>query len=94
MTTMWTPSLQQAAVSASAMLLLAIGLIAMLQRGQWLITLLFSSAFLSLGALQAGVLGLLRATTPDGAHPTRHAITDVRSVRPRRADVVASCSCR
>ncbi len=68
MTTMWTPSLQQAAVSASAMLLLAIGLIAMLQRGQWLITLLFSSAFLSLGALQAGVLGLLRATTPDGAH--------------------------
>ncbi len=68
MPSMWTPSLQQAAVSASAMLLLAIGLIALLQRGQWLITLLFSSAFLSLGALQAGVLGLLRATTPDGAH--------------------------
>ncbi len=65
---MWTSSLQQAAVSASAMLLIAIGIIAMLQRGQWLITLLFSAAFLSLGALQAGALGLLRATTPGGAH--------------------------
>ena len=63
-----SPSLQQAAVSASAMLLLAIGIIAVLQRGQWLITLLFSAAFLSLGALQAGVLGMLRATTPESAH--------------------------
>ena len=49
MNDVWTPSLQQAAVSASAMLLIAIGIIAMLQRGQWLITLLFSAAFLSLG---------------------------------------------
>src|SRR5262249_45342001 len=65
---LWTPALQQAATSASAMLLLAIGLIALLQRGQWLITLLFSSAFLALGALQAGSLGLLRSTTPGGAH--------------------------
>ena len=65
---MWTPSLQQAAVSASAMLLIAIGIIALLQRGQWLITLLFSAAFLSLGALQAGALGLLRASTPGSAH--------------------------
>ncbi len=65
---MWTPSLQQAAVSASAMLLIAIGIIALLQRGQWLITLLFSAAFLSLGALQAGALGLLRASTPGAAH--------------------------
>jgi putative PEP-CTERM system histidine kinase len=64
----WTPSLQQAAVSASAMLLIAIGLIALLQRGHWLITLLFSAAFLSLGALQAGTLGLLRATAPGAAH--------------------------
>lgn len=63
-----SPSLQQAAVSASAMLLLAIGIIAVLQRGQWLITLLFSASFLSLGALQAGVLGLIRATTPETAH--------------------------
>ncbi len=68
MNDVWTPSLQQAAVSASAMLLIAIGIIAMLQRGQWLITLLFSAAFLSLGALQAGALGLLRATTPGAAH--------------------------
>jgi len=68
MSTWWTPGLQQAATSASAMLLTAIGLIALLQRGQWLITLLFSSAFLALGALQAGVLGLLRSTTPGGAH--------------------------
>jgi len=68
MNTLWTPSLEQAATSASAMLLTAIGLIALLQRGQWLITLLFSSAFLALGALQAGALGLLRATTPGGAH--------------------------
>ena len=68
MNTLWTPSLQQAATSASAMLLTAIGLIALLQRGQWLITLLFSSSFLALGALQAGALGLLRSTTPGGAH--------------------------
>jgi hypothetical protein len=68
MNPLWTPSVQQAATSASAMLLTAIGLIAVLQRGQWLITLLFASAFLALGALQAGALGLLRATTTDGAH--------------------------
>jgi|SRR5262245_10561306 len=64
----WSASLQQAAVSASAMLLTAIGLIAVLQRGHWLTTLLFSAAFMALGAFQAGVLGLLRATTSDGAH--------------------------
>ena len=68
MSGVWSPSLQEAAVSASAMLLLAIGLIAMLQRGQWLITLLFSASFLSLGALQAGVLGLMRAGSPGSAH--------------------------
>lgn len=61
-------ALQQAGVSASAMLLLAIGVIAVLQRGQWLITLLFSASFLALGALQAGVLGLLRADTVPSAH--------------------------
>src|SRR5262249_32743098 len=63
----WTPSLQQAATSASAMLLTAIGLIALLQRGQWLITLLFSAAFLALGALQAGAPPLLRSPPPRGA---------------------------
>jgi hypothetical protein len=50
------------------MLLAAIGLIAVLQRGHWLTTLLFSASFLALAAFQAGVLALLRATTPDGAH--------------------------
>ncbi len=68
MSSFWTPALQQAAVSASAMLLAAIGLIALLQRGHWLVTLLFSSSFLSLAALQAGALGFLRATTPESAH--------------------------
>jgi putative PEP-CTERM system histidine kinase len=68
MNDLWSPALQQAAVSASAMLLAAIGLIALLQRGHWLVTLLFSASFLSLAALQAGVLGLLRASTPAGAH--------------------------
>lgn len=68
MSSFWSPALQQAAVSASAMLLAAIGLIALLQRGHWLVTLLFSSSFLSLAALQAGVLGLLRASTAEGAH--------------------------
>jgi len=63
-----SPSLWQAAVSASAMLLLAIGVIAILQRGQWLVTLLFSAAFLALGAMQAGVMGLLRSDTPGSAH--------------------------
>jgi hypothetical protein len=47
MNPLWTPSVQQAATSASAMLLTAIGLIALLQRGQWMITLLFASAFLA-----------------------------------------------
>jgi len=64
----WTSSLQQAAVSASAMLLTAIGFIAVLQRGHWLTTLLFAASFLSLGAFQAGALGLLLASTPGGAH--------------------------
>ena len=63
-----SPSLSQAAVTASAMLLLAIGLIAVLQRGQWLVTLLFASSFLALGAFQGGVMGLLNATSPGTAH--------------------------
>ncbi len=67
MSDFWTTSLQQAAVSASAMLLTAIGFIAVLQRGHWLTTLLFAASFLSLGAFQAGALGLLRSSTPGGA---------------------------
>lgn len=68
MSEFWSSSLQQAAVSASAMLLTAIGFIAVLQRGHWLTTLLFAASFLSLGAFQAGALGLLRASTPSSAH--------------------------
>ena len=47
MSDFWTSSLQQAAVSASAMLLTAIGFIAVLQRGHWLTTLLFAASFLA-----------------------------------------------
>ena len=58
--------IQQAVVTASAMLAAVIGILVTLRRGHWLTTLLFSSAFLSLGALQAGTLGLLHAES-DGA---------------------------
>jgi len=57
---------QSAIVSASAMLLAALGLLALLRRGQWLTTLLFSSAFLSLAAFEAGTLGMVHAATPAG----------------------------
>lgn len=64
----WTASpIQGAAVSASAMLLAAIGLIVTLRRGHWLTTLLFSSAFLSLAATQAGTLGLVNTASPESA---------------------------
>ena len=53
--------IQQAVVTAGAMLAAVIGLLATLRRGHWLTTLLFSSAFLALAALQAGTFGLLRA---------------------------------
>src|SRR5436190_9044444 len=58
--------IQQAVVTASAMLAAVIGILVTLRRGHWLTTLLFSSALLSLGALQAGTLGLLHAES-DGA---------------------------
>lgn len=61
--------IQQAVVTASAMLAAVIGILVTLRRGHWLTTLLFSSAFLSLGALQAGTLGLLHAQS-DGAART------------------------
>ncbi|MEO5989220.1 MAG: XrtA/PEP-CTERM system histidine kinase PrsK [Candidatus Eisenbacteria bacterium] len=58
----WNASpIQEAVVSASALLLAAIGLIVLLRRGHWLTTLLFASAFLSLAAFQAGTLGLVHA---------------------------------
>src|SRR5690349_3220796 len=43
------------------MLAAAVGVLATLRRGHWLVTLLFSSAFLSLAAFQAGQLGILHA---------------------------------
>ncbi|MEO5618117.1 MAG: XrtA/PEP-CTERM system histidine kinase PrsK [Candidatus Eisenbacteria bacterium] len=54
-------------VMASAMLATVIGLLATLRRGHWLTTLLFSSAFLSIAAFQAGTLGILRADSMTSA---------------------------
>ena len=55
--------LQQSIVTASAMLAAVIGLLALLRRGHWLVTLLFSSSFLAMAAFQAGTLGILQADT-------------------------------
>ena len=49
--------LQVSLVTASALLAAVIGLLALLRRGHWLVTLLFSSAFLSMAAFQAGTVG-------------------------------------
>lgn len=68
MTWTWTASpIQAAVVTASAMLLAAIGLIVTLRRGHWLTTLLFSSAFLSLAGTQAGTLGRVHADSAESA---------------------------
>jgi len=53
--------IQQAVITASALLAAMIGVLGTLRRGHWVTTLLFSSAFLAVAALQAGVLGLLHA---------------------------------
>jgi putative PEP-CTERM system histidine kinase len=53
--------LQASLVTASALLAAVIGLLALLRRGHWLVTLLFSSAFLSMAAFQAGTLGIINA---------------------------------
>ena len=53
--------LQASLVTASALLAAVIGLLALLRRGHWLVTLLFSSAFLSMAAFQAGALGIVQA---------------------------------
>ena len=53
--------IQQAVITASALLAAVIGILGTLRRGHWVTTLLFSSAFLAVAALQAGVLGLLHA---------------------------------
>ena len=60
--------IQLAVVTVSAMLAAAIGVLATLRRGHWLVTLLFSSAFLSMAAFQAGTLGMLHA---EGASTAR-----------------------
>jgi len=54
-------AIQAAAVHASALLLAAIGLFALLRRGPLLVTVLFASAFLSLAAFEAGTMGLVNA---------------------------------
>jgi putative PEP-CTERM system histidine kinase len=53
--------LQASLVTASALLAAMIGLLVLLRRGHWLLTLLFSSAFLSMAAFQAGTLGIVHA---------------------------------
>ncbi len=50
--------IQAATVTASALLAAVIGLLALLRRGHWLTTLLFSSAFLRMAAFEAGTLGI------------------------------------
>src|SRR5678816_4359813 len=59
--TLTSSPVQISLVMASALLTLVIGLLATLRRGHWLTTLLFSSAFLSISAFQAAVLGILPA---------------------------------
>jgi len=59
--TLTSSPVQISLVMASAMLTTVIGLLATLRRGHWLTTMLFSSAFLSIAAFQAGTLGILRA---------------------------------
>ncbi len=59
--------LQSSLVTASALLAAMIGLLALLRRGHWLVTLLFSSAFLSMAAFQAGTLGIVHSDSALGA---------------------------
>jgi putative PEP-CTERM system histidine kinase len=65
--TSFTLALQIAALTASAMLLGVIGLFGALRRGHWLVTLLFTSAFLSMAAFQVAALAMLHASTPEAA---------------------------
>lgn len=61
--TLTSSPVQISLVMASALLTLVIGLLATLRRGHWLTTMLFSSAFLSIAAFEAGTLGILHADT-------------------------------
>lgn len=60
-------SLHVSVIMAGALLAAVIGVLATLRRGHWLTTLAFSAAFLSMAAFQAGTLGILQASTPEGA---------------------------
>jgi len=62
-----TSPFQVSLVTASALLAAMIGLFALLRRGRFVTTLLFSSAFLTLAALQAGTIGILHAGSPFAA---------------------------
>lgn len=52
--------LQVSILTAGALLATVIGLLSLLRRGHWLVTLLFSSAFLSIAAFQAGTVGFIQ----------------------------------
>ena len=56
--------IQQAVVTASALLAAVIGILGTLRRGHWVTTLVFSSAFMAVAALQAGILGIVHADSP------------------------------
>jgi len=56
--------IQISLVTATALLMAWIGVLAAFRRGPLLTTVLFSAAFLSMAAVEAGVLGLLRADSP------------------------------
>src|SRR5580765_8360343 len=59
--------IQVSLVTACALLMAWIGVLATFRRGPLLTTLLFSASFLSMAAVEAGVLGLLNADSPTGA---------------------------
>lgn len=63
-----TSPIPMSMVTASALLFAWIGVLATLRRGQWLATLLFSSAFLSIAAFQAGTIGILHAESGVAAY--------------------------
>ncbi len=72
--------LQSALATASAMLAALIGVLALLRRGQWVTSLLFSSSFLAVAAFQAGTLGLLRASDPTPARAWATYLTTISSL--------------
>jgi putative PEP-CTERM system histidine kinase len=59
-----TSPIQASLVTASALLAAVIGILATLRRGHWLVTLMFSSAFLAMAAFQAGTLGMMQSDSP------------------------------